>query len=236
MTQLKMLQLKLKNRVNSVRTVLNLKAILVVGTILFGSCQSQEGDYKELEKNEAIAKFENIVIRTTAEINGLMVKYPEVLAEKGMIKEERSKALEKEARTVLRPVVNGTKALLKSYNVDEEYLRKEFEDTEDPRIALVGLMILAAENSEKMAVASNFVNAFGTVGYAFQGETLEEAKKDWVDCLIVAVGIDVVVDFMKGNVTEAIAKKAIKKIASRALGVIGAAIAAYEFGSCMGWY
>ncbi|MEZ2413838.1 hypothetical protein ACA086_02665 [Muriicola sp. E247] len=236
MTQLKMLQLKLKNRVDSLRSVLSLKAILVVGMILLGSCQSQEGDYKELEKNEAIAEFEDIVIKTTPEIKVLMQRYPQALTEKGMMMEERSIALKREARNVLRPVVNGTKALLKSYNVDEEFLRQEFKDSEDPRIALVGLMILAAESSENMAVASNFVNAFGTVGYAYQSQTLEEANKDWVDCLIVAVGIDVVVDFLKGNVTEAIAKKAIKKIASRALGVIGAAIAVYEFGSCMGYY
>ncbi|QBA65493.1 hypothetical protein [Muriicola soli] len=236
MTQLKMLQLRVKGMAGNLAWFINIKVFLITGLIVLGSCETQESDYEKPDNKKAVALFEEVVRKTTPKVRGLIEKYPELLSEKGSMKEERVQALEKETREVLLPMVNGTKALLKSYNVNEKDLRQEFQEKDDPRIALVGLMILASESKEQMAVARNFVNAFRTVGYSLQGATLEEAKKDWVDCLIVAVGIDVVVDFVNGNVTEAIAKKAIKKIASRALGAIGAAIAVYEFGSCMGWY
>ncbi|MBT8280806.1 MAG: hypothetical protein KJO16_04450 [Muriicola sp.] len=235
MTQLKMLQLKVKGIAGNLASFINLKILLITGVIVLGSCETQEAEYEELNDKKAVALFEEVVRETTPKVRELIEKYPEILSEKGTMKEDRVLALEKETQKVLLPMVNGTKGLLKSYDVDEKYLQQEFQDLDDPRIALVGLMILASESKEQMAVANNFVKAFGTVGYALQGATLQE-DKDWVDCLIVAVGIDVVVDFVKGNITEAIAKKAIKKIASRALGAIGAAIAVYEFGSCMGWY
>ena len=60
--------------------------------------------------------------------------------------------------------------------------------------------------------------------------------QDAYDCALRAVGIDAVIELFNGKVTKAIAKKAIRKIASRALGWVGAAWAAYEFGDCMGWY
>jgi len=236
MTQMRLLQFWAKRLARGLVAVFTLKMMLIAGAIALESCESKEDEYKTLQNEEALAAFEAVVKTTTPRIGKLMEKFPEALSEKGSLNGEKGMALEREIRQVLIPMVDGTKILLKGYNVEESYLQAEFQDSNDPRIALVGLMILAAERQEGEAVALNFAQAFGALGYAQQETTLEEAKKDWVDCLIVAVGIDVVVDFLKGNITEALAKKAIKKIASRTLGVVGAAIAAYEFGSCMGWY
>lgn len=60
--------------------------------------------------------------------------------------------------------------------------------------------------------------------------------QDTYDFALSAVGIDAVLELFNGKVTRAIAQKAIRKIASRTLGWVGAAWAAYEFGDCMGWY
>lgn len=61
-------------------------------------------------------------------------------------------------------------------------------------------------------------------------------EPDYYDCLLRAVGIDAVIELFNGKVTKEIAKKAIRKVVGRTMGWVGAAIAVYEFGSCMNWY
>lgn len=210
--------------------------LLLTGAIVLEACQSQDEDYTVSEIDRALDSFESQVRSATPEIRRLGEEFPYMLDAKTQDETQKDMILEMETRRVLSPLVHETRQLLRLYQVDERYLRKEFGSPDDPRIALVGLMILVAERQEKSEVALNFARAFGTLGYAQDETTLSEASKDWVDCLIVAVGIDAAVEFLKGNVTETIAKKAIRKIASRTLGWVGAAIAVYEFGSCMGWY
>ena len=211
------------------------KVCLIGAAMTLESCQSNEEEYITLQQEEALTSFEVLVRNTTPRIKHLMEKHPAVLKNPDLLDQKSVQKLEKEVNTLLQPLVHSTKKLLKWYEVEDEYLNQEFTDPNDPRIALVGLFLLAAESKEKQGVALNFAQAFGTLGYA-QNTQLSEAKPDWVDCMIIAVGIDAVVEFLKGNVTEAIARKAIKKIASRAMGFIGAAVAMYEFGNCMGWY
>ncbi len=235
MLQLKTLPIWAKRLARGMVAIFLIKVCLIGATITLQSCQSNEEEYKTLQKEEALTSFEVLVKNTTPKIKDLMEDHPNVLKNPDLLDQKSVRKLEKEVNTLLQPLVNSTKKLLKWYEVEDEYLTQEFTDPNDPRIALVGLFLLAAESNEKQGVALNFAQAFGTLGYA-QDAQLSEAKPDWVDCMITAVGIDAVVEFLKGNVTEAIAKKAIKKIASRAMGFIGAAVALYEFGSCMGWY
>ncbi len=212
------------------------KLMLIAGALLLEACQSQEEHYEVSEVGTALDSFESLVRTATPEIRRLGEEYPYMLDAKMGEENQKDMILERETRRILSPLVHGTKDLLSLYGVDEYYLRKEFGNADDPRIALVGLMILVAERQDRGEVAVNFARAFGTLSFAQDETTLSEANKDWVDCLIIAVGIDAAVEFLKGNVTETIAKKAIRKIATRTLGWVGAAIAVYEFGSCMGWY
>ncbi len=235
MLQLKTLPLWARKLGRGLVTIFVCKVCLIGAAMTLGSCQSNEEDYKTLQKEEALSSFESLVMSTTPKIKNLMDEYPDVVKNPDLMDQKRVLRLEKEVNTLLQPMVLSTKKLLKWYEVEEEYLKQEFINPNDPRIALIGLLLLAAESSENQEVALNFAQAFGTVGYAYN--TLPSAaQSDWVDCLIIAVGIDVAVEFFKGNVTKTFAKKAIRKIASRALGFVGAAIAVYEFGSCMGWY
>jgi hypothetical protein len=87
----------------------------------------------------------------------------------------------------------------------------------------LALLSVKTNNNE---VAMNLSGLFVSSMYA----------QDGYDCALRAVGIDAVIELFNGKVTKQIAKKAIRKIASRALGWVGAAWAAYEFGDCMGWY
>lgn len=235
MLQLKTLPLWAKRLGKGLVAIFVLKVCLIGAAITLESCQSNEEEYKVFQQEEALTSFELLVRNTTPKIKHLMEEHPAVLKNPDLLDQKSVMKLEKEVKTLLQPMVHETKDLLKWYDVEEEYLAEEFADPNDPRIALVGLFLLAAESKEKQGVALNFAQAFGTFSYA-QDTQLSEAKPDWVDCLITAVGIDVAVEFLKGNVTEAIAKKAIRKIASRTLGFLGAAIAVYEFGSCMNWF
>ncbi len=235
MLQLKTLPLWAKRLGKGLVAIFICKVCLLGAAMTLESCQSNEEEYKTLQQEEALNSFEVLVKNTTPKIKNLMEEHPSVLKNPDLLDQKSAQKLEKEANTLLQPLVHSTRKLLKWYEVEDEYLNQEFTDPNDPRIALVGLFLLAAESQEKQGVALNFAQAFGTLSYA-QNPQLTEDKPEWVDCMITAVGIDAVVEFLKGNVTEAIAKKAIKKIASRAMGFIGAAVALYEFGSCMQWY
>jgi hypothetical protein len=235
MLQLKTLPLWAKRLGRGLVAIFVCKVCLLGAAMTLESCQTNEEEYKTLQQEEALTSFEVLVKNTTPKIKHLMDEHPAVLKNPDILDQKSVQKLEKEVKSLLQPLVHSTRKLLKSYQVEDEYLNHEFADPNDPRIALVGLFLLAAESQEKQGIALNFAQAFGTLSYA-QDTQLTESKPDWVDCMITAVGIDAVVEFLKGNVTEAIAKKAIKKIASRAMGFIGAAVALYEFGSCMQWY
>ncbi|MDG1451794.1 MAG: hypothetical protein P8Q33_03325 [Polaribacter sp.] len=121
-------------------------------------------------------------------------------------------------------MIEASKELFSIYGVSENDFKEEF-NSNDPRIAILGFALLTAKRKNN-SLAMNLSELFITNLQA----------QDIFDCAIRAVGIDAVIELFNGKVTKAIAKKAIKKIASRALGWIGAAWAAYEFGDCMGWY
>jgi len=238
MLQLKTLPFWAKRLARGMAAIFVIKVCLLGAAITLESCQSNEEEHKTQQQEEALTSFEVLVKNTTPKIKDLMEDHPNVLKNPDLLDQKSVQKLEKEVNILLQPLVHSTRKLLKRYEVEEEYLNQEFKDPNDPRIALVGLLLLAAENKEKQAVALNFAQAFGTFSYAQDAPNNEitEDKPDWVVCMITAVGIDAVVEFLKGNVTEAIAKKAIKKIASRTLGLLGAAVALYEFGNCMDWY
>lgn len=214
-----------------------LKLVLIGGAMVFQACESDKEDFQSLEKEEALLKFENVVRDATPKISNLVKEQLKGLSKDEATQKSVERRIQVETKRVMMPLVTGTKELLKAYDIDESELQEEFADPTDPRIALVGLFLLAAENGEKGTVAINFAQAFGTSSYAHSTSAFNPAVGPSVtDCMIKAVGIDVVLEFVNGNVTKAIAKKAIKKIATRVLGYIGAAIAVYEFGSCMEWY
>lgn len=236
MTHMQKFQFWSKRLRRGLIALISANLLLITGAIVLEACQSQEDNFEVSEVDIALNTLESRVRDATPEIRRLGEKYPYLFEVKNLDTTLKNTILEEETRRTLTPLVQGTRDLLRLYNVDERYLKAEFGNPDDPRIVLVGLMMLVAERKEKREVALNFARAFGTLGYAQDETTLSEANKDWVDCIIIAVGIDAAVEFLKGNVTETIAKKAIRKIATRTLGWVGAAIAVYEFGSCMGWY
>jgi hypothetical protein len=237
MIHLKTLNRSAKRLARGLVAIFVIKLALIGGVMVFQACESDKEDFQSLEKEEALLKFENVVKDATPKIRNLVKEHLTGLPKNEATQKSVERRIQVETKRIMMPLVAGTKELLKAYDIDESELQQEFADPTDPRIALVGLFLLAAENEEKRAVTVNFAQVFGTSSYANTTTVFNAATSPSVtDCMIKAVGIDVVLEFVNGNVTKAIAKKAIKKIASRVLGYIGAAIAVYEFGSCMEWY
>lgn len=94
----------------------------------------------------------------------------------------------------------------------------------------VVMQLIAVEQNQNVASNVNFLSFFGSPAHASQIG----------DCAGNALGIaDVALALSGGLQTsagKALLKKAIRKIATRALGWVGAAVFTYEFGDCMGWW
>jgi len=56
------------------------------------------------------------------------------------------------------------------------------------------------------------------------------------NCVLEAVGVNTLVEVYGGKITQKITKAAVKKVASKAIPVVGWLVAAYDFGSCMSWW
>lgn len=199
-------------------------AIFTIKLLLFGvvflvqSCQTDNEIFENSEQQIALEKFESLAKTTTVKLENMALKHNNTLGAKG------SNSEEEEAKEVLRPLIQGSKELFSAYDISESDFAEEL-DPEDPRIAILGLALLSVKTNNN-EVAMNLSGLFVSSMYA----------QDGYDCALRAVGIDAVIELFNGKVTKQIAKKAIRKIASRALGWVGAAWAAYEFGDCMGWY
>lgn len=129
-----------------------------------------------------------------------------------------------------------------NYEID---LSQYFTSENDPRIALVGQAVLRLEQLElenktidttwfdEPLILNSFTNINNFVD-----------DPDTFDCAMRSLGISAAVELFnsgvsavaKATVRKKAIRKVITKIASRTLGVIGAAWAIYEFGECMEWW
>lgn len=130
----------------------------------------------------------------------------------------------------LQPSVQNAKNYLYSLGMSDAEIATELQGSEESNLVIAVMALIDADNQNNSPTAFNYSSLFGQNTYAMA------AAQDWYDCLLRSVGIDAVVELFNGKVTKAIAKKAIRKIVSRTLGWVGAAIAVYEYGDCMGWY
>lgn len=144
--------------------------------------------------------------------------------------------------SALQPAIQEAKNYLYELGLTDAEISVELQGGDESDLVLA---VMALKNAESNHLNStnlsnnNYQNLFGFSIYAQeqqQDNTLQDSGPDWYDCLLRSVGIDAVIELFNGKVTKAIAKKAIRKIVSRTLGWVGAAIAVYEYGDCMGWY
>lgn len=94
----------------------------------------------------------------------------------------------------------------------------------------VVMQLIAEEQNQNVVSNVNYLGFFGSSAYASQiGECAGDALGISAIAAVVEQGLHT-------GAGKALLKKAIRKVASRALGWVGAAIFTYEFGDCMGWW
>ncbi|TDU33705.1 hypothetical protein BXY82_3140 [Gelidibacter sediminis] len=125
---------------------------------------------------------------------------------------------ESEAMQLLSPHLNNSLTFFYNRGFSQAELINEFGSLDNPNI------VAAADGLRKIEAVHPDNNISNRM------------EPDYYDCLLRAVGIDAVIELFNGKVTKEIAKKAIRKVVGRTMGWVGAAIAVYEFGSCMNWY
>ncbi|MDO5608963.1 MAG: hypothetical protein Q4G08_10970 [Capnocytophaga sp.] len=133
-----------------------------------------------------------------------------------------------EVLEILSPIVNETKILLFNLGITEHDIISEFGSINDPRIALIGLMLLQTKyDYEKTIFLNSSINIY--------------SKKGVADCFLESTGIAAgisLVNALSAKVVDKIlvktlVKATIKTIGKRALGGIGVALIIAEFTYCM---
>jgi len=157
---------------------------------------------------------------------------------------------EEEAEAIIQPVYDPTaNYLLQNYDLNIF----DFFQPGDPRIAVAGALAVRLDclDGRNTYVDTSFIE-LNPNAYIFNPTTYGSVmapgeigtSPGWYDCALRAFGIEAVVGFGQSNLSGAIKsmmkksalRKMILKIATRSLGIIGAAIAMYEFGDCMDWW
>lgn len=114
-------------------------------------------------------------------------------------------------------IVSSTKVVLNEYGVSEQELTSIFGASDDPRIALMGIIFVDLLNRE----ASRF---------------RELEWDDFADCAMEALGINIFSSIRSHGIrrlTKAAALAAVRRIATRMAGVLGVGITVAEFGWCL---
>jgi len=146
---------------------------------------------------------------------------------------------EEEAQLILQPVMIDGVDLLKSYGVTETEIIAEFGSLNSPDIATAAMAVYRVND---MAQSSYFVeeledNDYVLNDFSFISSTAyAQTGNTYLDCALVAVGVDAVVDYFQGRIKSLGKKgvmKIIRKVASRTLGWVGAAITVYAYVGCL---
>lgn len=191
--------------------------IFLVGSGVL-SCSDDREIRDPLEHENARIDFKNDLVYSLPGLSDLIENKGKGLGQK---------EIERQLQRMLSPAIQSGKRLLSTYGAGPDFLTETFGSDNDPRILTAGLIFAGLEDPEFRRNTASLL--------AFLVQEPENGDKDWFDCAIRAVGIDAVMEMLNGRITASITKKAIKKIATRSLGWVGAAIAAYEFAKCMGW-
>ncbi len=206
-----------------------IKCIFWGGIFVIQSCTKSINLHKFQELEIALKNFKEALDHQSGEILNLNQNLLTLKGTKSSLNESDSLKLEKDAKEALKPLVDESLELIEAYGLDLKELEYELDSIQIPEIALVGMALLAIEEEEEQ-LAFNYEALITTPVYA----------NDLYDCALRSLGISALTEAfdrgIRSTAGKRMLKKAIVKVARRALGWIGAAWAAYEFGDCMDWW
>lgn len=140
------------------------------------------------------------------------------------------------AKQSLQPTLVEAKNYLRSKGLTDNDIQNlltadEYGPAMSESDLIPAVMQLIAEEQNTNSIASlNFSNVF------IQSAHASEIGNCAGDALGISAIAAVVNEGLYTSAGKALLKKAIRKVASRALGWVGAAVFTYEFGDCMGWW
>ncbi|MBR6183518.1 MAG: hypothetical protein IKQ76_03005 [Bacteroidales bacterium] len=162
--------------------------IAIASALLFSACNVQPGEVKQTSEQVGIVGTDRF-ISSLSSAKPIGIKSEEITDE--------------EARVMIEPVMILSKAYLKANEYD---FTEDFDDPDDPRIAIVALAL--AEYDRTYGVAT---------------------KTSFGGCVLEAIGIGDLLHAGGKKLAKVIAKQVIKK----AIPYVGAALAVGDFVLCM---
>ena len=225
--------------------IFTIKLLLFGGTFLIQSCQNDGNIFVESEQELALISFENLISKATSNIQlsiendrkskiepknksyarGIEeisnIQYAEILSEPN-IKES------------IKHLTTGSIELFSSYGITENDLKENRIELVSPEIIEYGILMFAAAKE----LEEDRANELTTNLYAMFFSPLYASRIG--ECAGDALGISAIAAVLREGLKTKAAKKllfkAIRKVATRTLGWVGAGIFAYEFGDCMDWW
>jgi len=196
-----------------------------------------ESDFTDFETLDKVSSFEEL---TTVDGTELEVKYidgstSDNITDSQELIKTYTISIES-AKQSLQPTLTEAKNYLRSKGLTDYDIQNLLTADEDgPAMSesdlIPAVMQLIAEEQNQNSIASlNFSNIFIQSAHASQ---IGECAGDALGISAIAA---VVNEGLYTSAGKALLKKAIRKVASRALGWVGAAIFVYEFGDCMDWW
>jgi hypothetical protein len=185
------------------------------------SCTENDSLIEPVDKAVALRNFESKMVQILPSVKSSLDKF-------NSNPNARVNA-EIEILENFRPLLNDSKVLLESYDIDY----KQSFDENDPRIVLAGFLIVSIEKRFESLQARNS-DASGRIA---------QAEGSWWDCALEAVGVAAVSELIASfgssaavQASSSVILKAVGKVASRYAGWIGAAIMVADFTECMGYW
>lgn len=201
------------------------------------SCQKTETiTPEELQRKEAVIKFENSLKAKSGDIKNLAT---DIFASRTKAFQEEidgnelKEKQEEKAKQTLLPLLQDSKKLLLEYGIDDAFLKGEFGSTDDPRIIQLSLVFLSVEKNKKQPISQA---GFLTISY--DSESDYDMNKI-MNCLGAALGVNEVRGLIHNTaelMTVEGTKRAVKLILKRYIGWAGVAVGVYSFGSCMDYW
>lgn len=226
----------IKKFIKGMLALFMINLLIFGGMLLVQSCQTDDISSEQNEQIEAITKFENLVNKTAPKIQDIVNKRQSLQKSKSVNKNQMNTQYEEEARKSLNELVIGTKELLSVYDIDDTDYINEFENNEDPRIALIGLAILASSQESQNKVGMLNKTSFNLLGIS-NGYAQNQTVNCFLEATGISAGIAVVGAFTGAALTKTqvlrLVKKLAKTVGKRVIGVIGLAIIVGEFAWCM---